>query len=176
MSIDKKWLPRDVAEHEWCRRCGGQSVAWAAESPLWNFVMRGGSIDGTPIYDDLVCMTCFIALAQDAGVTEKWRLTTRTLPAGVEKVTPSGRRWDAQRWLWIDAGAVRNAARHWYLWVLLAVATCAWVATVSLATHAAETYNTAGYGALFVVAMLSGFALWPLSAWAAKKTWLESHQ
>ncbi|HJP67272.1 MAG TPA: hypothetical protein VJ846_00095 [Sphingomicrobium sp.] len=45
---------------EECRRCGADNPAWNAPSPLWNAVMRGGSINGDPLFDDMVCATCFM--------------------------------------------------------------------------------------------------------------------
>lgn len=83
-----------------CLRCGGPNVAWAAASPLWNLVMREGSINGPWKYKELVCVRCFIALAEEAGVTGVWRLTVTPEPGGMESATPSGRVWNRETWLW----------------------------------------------------------------------------
>lgn len=86
---------------EACRRCGGPNVAWSAASPLWNYVMRGNDINGTPLFDDLVCMPCFVRLAVDAGLpTHGWRLTLHPEPDGLIYETPSGRVWDEGSFLW----------------------------------------------------------------------------
>lgn len=93
----------NAAPDETCRRCGGSNVVWCAPSPLWNLVMRGGSITGPTKFADLVCMTCFVALAAEMGLTGQWRLALHPEPEGMEFVTPSGRIWDADSWLWQDA-------------------------------------------------------------------------
>lgn len=90
-----------VAHTEDCYRCGGPNVVWYAPSPLWNLVMRGNDINGEPLHHDLVCVTCFVVLAAEAGVRGSWRLTVDPEPDGLIYQTPSGRRWDAERFLWI---------------------------------------------------------------------------
>lgn len=89
-----------TAEHEWCRRCGGANVSWAAPSPLWNLVMRDGSIDGVALFADMVCIGCFADLARQSGVTGRWRLTVTPDPPGLVTVSPTGRVWNPQTWLW----------------------------------------------------------------------------
>lgn len=88
------------AEAETCHRCQGRNVSWRAPSPLWNLVMRGGSINGDPLYDDLVCIGCFFELAENAGVAGLWSVTVSPEPEGLETVTPSGRTWNPDTWLW----------------------------------------------------------------------------
>lgn len=87
-------------DHEVCRRCGGENVSWFAPSPLWNLVMRGNDIDGDALFNDLVCMRCFVVLANDVGVEGTWRLAVRPEPVGLILTTPTGRVWDADRDLW----------------------------------------------------------------------------
>lgn len=89
---------REGAEH--CRKCGRDNPSWSAPSPLWNAVMRGGSVDGNPIHDDLVCPSCFIGLAMDAGIASGWRLIATDVNVLLETVTPSGRVWDDAAFLW----------------------------------------------------------------------------
>lgn len=91
-----------VAEDEQCVRCNGQNAVWAAPSPLWNKVMRGNDINGDTIFGDLVCVKCFIELAEKTGITGRWRLDIDPRPDDLVYVTPSGRVWDEQEWLWID--------------------------------------------------------------------------
>lgn len=85
-----------------CRRCGGPNRSWHAPSPLWNAVMRGGSIDGAWEFDELICPTCFMVLAEERGVAEAWRLDARVVHVDLELTTPSGRTWDAETDLWRD--------------------------------------------------------------------------
>jgi hypothetical protein len=95
-----------IAEHEWCHRCGGENPGcWAVMSPLWNLVIRGGSIDGDPLYDDMVCIPCFIITAHEKGITGEWFLTLRPEPEGMEMVTPSGRIWDRNTFRWEEPSA-----------------------------------------------------------------------
>lgn len=92
-----------VSEAEKCKRCGAENPAWSAPSPLWNAVMRSGSINGDALYDDMVCATCFMVLAERSRTASGWRLCAEVVNADLETVTPSGRTWDAKRWLWIEA-------------------------------------------------------------------------
>src|SRR5690349_6553643 len=86
-----------------CRRCNGPNIIWSAPSPLWNAVMRGGSIAGADRYGGIVCPICFAQLAQQAGVTGRlWRLTSDDVRAELETDTPSGRLWDERAWLWVE--------------------------------------------------------------------------
>lgn len=85
-----------------CGRCGGPNITWCAPSPLWNAVMRGGSIDGEEEYDGIVCPGCFAQLAEERGIAHRWRLTAEHITAELETVTPSGRIWDERAWLWVD--------------------------------------------------------------------------
>jgi len=91
-------------EHETCQRCGGHNPSWAAPSPLWNAVMRGGCIDGDPLFGDMVCVSCFIALAMEQGAASDFRVDARTVNVTLQTTTPSGRTWDDKSWLWRDAG------------------------------------------------------------------------
>ncbi len=86
-----------------CRRCGGPNRSWYAPSPLWNAVLRGGSIDGPPEFSDLVCPTCFMVLAEERGIAHSWRLHAEVVTAELETVTPSGRVYDDDTDLWLDA-------------------------------------------------------------------------
>lgn len=90
----------DLARDERCVRCATEGVNWVAPSPLWNLVMRGGDINGEPAYHDLVCMKCFVDLAHRFELSGQWRLYLHPEPEGLVKVTPSGRTWDPEAWLW----------------------------------------------------------------------------
>lgn len=98
-------LPQESTGHpeSRCHRCGGPNVQWVAPSPLWNTVIRGGSIDGDEEFDGIVCPTCFAVLAEQSGVARSWRLAAEVVTANLDLVTPSGRVWDSQRWLWREA-------------------------------------------------------------------------
>lgn len=99
------------AGSETCRRCGHDNRPWSAPSPLWNAVMRGGSIDGEPIYDDMVCAACFIQLATEDGIALGWRVTAENVLVPLETVTPSGRVWDADQFLWADTDSLSGQGR-----------------------------------------------------------------
>ena len=83
-----------------CHRCDGPNISWVAPSPLWNAVMRGGSINGTELFHGIVCPTCFALLAIAAGIASGWRLYANDVMVPLERVTPSGRTWDEAAWLW----------------------------------------------------------------------------
>lgn len=93
---------RQPMSGEQCRCCGASNVAWAAPSPLWNEVMRGGSIDGPVLFDDLVCLNCFAELAETKGIASGWRLIAEDVNVPLQTVTPSGRTWSDEAFLWID--------------------------------------------------------------------------
>jgi len=85
-----------------CQRCGGPNVTpWAAPSPLWNEVMRGGDINAADRYG-FCCPTCFVALADEAGIADDWQLSARRVHRELTTVTPSGRVWDDRAWLWVE--------------------------------------------------------------------------
>lgn len=83
-----------------CGRCGGPNVTWSAPSPLWNAVMRGGSINGAEEFDGIVCPVCFAQLAEERGIAKLWRFSAEVVLAELETVTPSGRTWDEAAWRW----------------------------------------------------------------------------
>jgi len=85
-----------------CGRCGGPNRPWAAPSPLWNEVMRGGDINGAETCG-IICPTCFMVLAEEQGVAELWRLTAERIHVALQTVTPSGRVWDDQTFRWVAA-------------------------------------------------------------------------
>lgn len=95
-----------------CHRCGGPNCVWVAPSPLWNAVMRGGSINGTDEFDGIVCPTCFMVLAEERGIAQDWRFDARTVHAELELVTPSGRVWDDETAMWADTGALELPQCH----------------------------------------------------------------
>lgn len=86
----------------YCHLCLGPNIDWSAPSPLWNQVMRGGSINGDEIHDGVVCPTCFATLAEQAGVATFWRLSATNVHVELETVTPSGRVWDDRIWMWVE--------------------------------------------------------------------------
>ena len=84
-----------------CHRCGGANVVWSAPSPLWNAVMRGGSISGQDECDGIVCPTCFAQLAEAEDLAQRWRFYPESVTPDLETVTPDGRVWDDEAWLWV---------------------------------------------------------------------------
>lgn len=87
---------------ERCHRCGGNNPPWSAPSPLWNAIMRGGSIDGDALYGDMVCARCFMAIAEEKGIAKGWRVMAIDVRVDLETTTPAGRVWDAEQWLWVE--------------------------------------------------------------------------
>lgn len=96
---------REPLDAERCNRCGGRNIQWSAPSPLWNEVMRGGSINGIPLFNDCVCPICFVLLAEEQGIASRWRLHAERVAVPLETVTPTGRIWDEKTWLWRSAAA-----------------------------------------------------------------------
>lgn len=96
---------------EECRRCGRANPPWAAASPLWNFVMRGGSINGVEEGGGIICAGCFIELAAAKGIAG-FRLSATEHPP-LETTTPSGRVWDEDRFMWVvPPGAAQEESAH----------------------------------------------------------------
>lgn len=94
--------------HEWiaqhpedtCHRCGKPFIGWSAPSPLWNEVMRGGSCAGGPEpYRGIICPSCFMHLAEQAGIATMWRVYATTVFRHLQTVTDDGRVWNPQTWL-----------------------------------------------------------------------------
>lgn len=97
-----------------CNRCGGKNVPWSAPSPLWNQVMRGGDINGEWQHDEIICPTCFADLAEQAGVAELWRFYAERVKVPLQTVTPTGRVWDADAWLWRDPETAECGGVFWH--------------------------------------------------------------
>lgn len=93
---------RPDANAERCKRCGGENPSWSAASPLWNAVIRGGSINGEAEFNDMVCATCFMALAEEKGIANGFRVTAETVNVELETTTPSGRVWDDEAFRWVE--------------------------------------------------------------------------
>lgn len=91
-----------MTDAEDCDRCGRTNVVWHAPSPLWNAVMRGGSINGNPLYNDMVCLACFADIAEENHVADGWVLRARDVHVELETVTPSGRVWSEEQQLWVE--------------------------------------------------------------------------
>lgn len=92
----------EPAGDERCQRCHGPNPPWSAPSPLWNAVMRGNDINGTDEFSGIVCATCFTILAEERIGADLWRLSAQRVPVELQTVTPSGRVWDDETWLWRD--------------------------------------------------------------------------
>lgn len=101
--------PADDHPERTCGRCGGPNTPWVAPSPLWNAVMRGGDINGTDAHNGIVCPTCFAILAEQAGIADLWQLSAKRVHVPLQTVTPSGRTWNAQTWLWDDAALAADS-------------------------------------------------------------------
>lgn len=89
----------DETNTEQCSRCGHANPPWAAASPLWNEVMRGGSINGDE-EGGIICAACFMELAESRGIASRFRVTAEVVNVELETTTPSGRVWDEEQFLW----------------------------------------------------------------------------
>lgn len=93
----------DVEQH--CQRCDGPNISWGAPSPLWNQVMRGGSINGPWQYGEIICPLCFAELAAEQGITGPyWHFFADEVHVGLELETPTGRVWNSETWRWDTPG------------------------------------------------------------------------
>lgn len=92
-----------------CGRCGGFNPVWVAPSPLWNQVMRGGDINGIEVCS-IVCPSCFAALAAD--VAAGWRFYATDVKADLQTVTPSGRVWNEETWMFDEPGEGQDSAER----------------------------------------------------------------
>lgn len=102
----------DRSPESYCHRCGGPNISWSAPSPLWNAVMRGGSINGPMEFDEIICPLCFAALAIERGVAgAHWRFFANDVQAELELVTPTGRVWSSTTWLWETSGEEARRGR-----------------------------------------------------------------
>lgn len=90
-----------MTEREICERCNRPHRCWAAMSPLWNAVMRSGSINGPWEGAEMICANCFMELAEDRGVASRFRVTAEQVNVELETTTPSGRVWDEDAFLWV---------------------------------------------------------------------------
>jgi hypothetical protein len=108
--VDKRGAA-DLEQH--CQRCDGPNISWSAPSPLWNQVMRDGSITGPWQYGEIICPLCFAELASEQGITgPHWRFFADEVEVGLELETPSGRVWNPGTWLWDTPG---EEMRHDYV-------------------------------------------------------------
>jgi hypothetical protein len=116
--------PAQEGEGERCQKCGHSNLSWSAPSPLWNAVMRGGSIDGEPLFNDMVCASCFMELAEQVGIAWNWRVDAQQVNVPLETTTPSGRVWDAGRWLWVHPSKASPAQEGEGRWALVHCSHC----------------------------------------------------
>lgn len=82
-----------------CELCSREYRVWVAASPLWNAVVRGGCINGEEQFNYL-CAGCFMGLAEDMGVASFFCLTA-VYSTDLQTVSPSGRVWDEEQFLWV---------------------------------------------------------------------------
>ena len=104
-------VPAAAARHpeDYCHRCGGPNVTWSAPSPLWNQIMRGGSINGDWEFDEIICPTCFCVLGEERGVATFFRVGSDEALVPLETVTPTGRIWSDEVGLWLDPNNLGQA-------------------------------------------------------------------
>lgn len=62
------WHPED-----YCHRCGHENVSWWTARETWDPVMRDGDPAGWGPWEEIVCIPCFIELAELTG-PRSWRI------------------------------------------------------------------------------------------------------
>lgn len=92
---------REPHNEAWCHRCKRAFIHWSAPSPLWNQVVRGGGINGDEVFQ-VLCPCCFMDLAEEQGVAGHWRLYAVDVHEELQTVTPSGRVFNDQTWMFED--------------------------------------------------------------------------
>lgn len=108
-------------ETEVCQRCKNLYLIWIAPSPLWNYVMGPNEKNQLQAYGGMVCMTCFIRLAMNFGLSGEgwlisvddkrgiaWRLELKPEPKGLIFTTETGREWDRDTWRWVRGKGERE--------------------------------------------------------------------
>lgn len=68
---------------EFCYRCGNENVCWYTPHEVWNPVMRPDGEFGP--WHEIICMPCFIELAERKSGPCAWRLT-RDQHSGIERL------------------------------------------------------------------------------------------
>jgi len=68
----KGWT--DFHPEEFCHRCGCPNVSWYVDSLVWNDVMRGGSPEGWGDWQEIICVPCFMELAEAHYGACTWRI------------------------------------------------------------------------------------------------------
>lgn len=58
----KGWT--DFHPEDFCHRCGHPNVSWYIDSLTWNQVMRGGDEWAWGAWAEIICIPCFIELAE----------------------------------------------------------------------------------------------------------------
>jgi len=64
----------DFHPEDFCHRCGHQNTSWRIDSDAWNPVMRGGDADGWGRWQEIICIPCFIELAEEHHGARVWRV------------------------------------------------------------------------------------------------------
>lgn len=65
----------DFHPEDFCHRCGCPNVSWYIDSAVWNKVMRGGAVDGWGAWQEIICIPCFMELAEAHYGACTWRIT-----------------------------------------------------------------------------------------------------
>jgi len=68
--------------------------------------MRGGNINAPDLHGGIICPVCFAALAEEAGIAQRWMFYAEKVMVPLQTTTPSGRVWNEQIWLWEEPQGV----------------------------------------------------------------------
>lgn len=78
------WHPED-----YCHRCYEGNVSWYVDTPPWTDVMRGGDADGWGKWQEIICIPCFTALADEHyGAKQAWTITRDRSSYHLSRVAP----------------------------------------------------------------------------------------
>lgn len=64
----------DFHPEDFCHRCGNPNVSWYIDSAVWNPVMRNGQSDGFGRWQEIVCIPCFVEVAEERLGGCAWRI------------------------------------------------------------------------------------------------------
>jgi hypothetical protein len=64
----------DFHPEDFCHRCGNPNVSWFVDNTAWNHVMREGNPVGWGQWQEIICIPCFMELAETHYRACTWRI------------------------------------------------------------------------------------------------------
>ena len=65
----------DFHPEDFCHRCGHKNVSWYIDGSTWADVMRSGDPLSWGRWQEIICIPCFIELAEERAGGCAWRIT-----------------------------------------------------------------------------------------------------